>query len=795
MSSWTFPPLLLLSLAATFLTPCHSDDSSDTFSPLGAETTAMTTLEAAQSIISRITPSLSSNFTLSLSPPPSNSNKDYYEITTIDTYTIKIEANDGVSLASGYNHYLQNYLNSSISWTGDNLDSVVELESMPPVDDQGIHKSRFLPWSYYLNVCTHSYSTVWWDWTRWQREIDWMAMRGVNMPLMVTGQEYVWIRTFEQFGLSFEDLGDFFSGPAFLAWQRMGNIQGWAGPLPTDWIEVQFELGKKIFQYMRELGMKPVLPAFAGHVPEKFIELFPDADVIDSEPWADIIQPWCCAKFLEPTDPLYGDISEAFITNLIKYYGPNDHLYNGDQFNEIIPARVDPEYLKGVAMKTIASMKKADPEAIWVLQGWVFVFGGDATIWHEPQIRGYLSGVDNDSMIILDVWAEREPVWNRTKNYFGKPFIWCQLLNFGGQPGMGGDMEVTMNTPFETAALENNPMVGVGITMEGIFHNAVMFDLLLDQAWMTGPVKVQTWLEAFVRARYGSSNKHAHEAWDTLRKTVYSRNDRIWFHRIVRETSTAFHNGISEPDQVLPALRQLVRAGPELKDVATYRYDVVDLSRQYLSELFEVGHTIQVLAFESRYLYQIKYINDKAQGLLADLEDILASHEDFLLGTWLRDARKWAQTPEQGKLFTFNAINQITQWGPRKSILEDYAAKQWSGLIGDYYAQRWRLFGDYLQHVVECGEKYDQEVLNSAKYNFTWKWQDGELDYPTEPTGDTIEIANYLVAKYETFVWPGPDNERYKPSASSTSSKGSSASLQSLIGCLFAILCGITLIF
>jgi len=30
-------------------------------------------------------------------------------------------------------------------------------------------------WSYYQNVCTSSYSAWWWDWARWEREIDWMV--------------------------------------------------------------------------------------------------------------------------------------------------------------------------------------------------------------------------------------------------------------------------------------------------------------------------------------------------------------------------------------------------------------------------------------------------------------------------------------------------------------------------------------------------------------------------------------------------------------------------------------------
>ena len=71
---------------------------------------------------------------------------------------------------------------------------------------------------YYQNVCTFSYSSVWWNWTRWQREIDWMALNGINLPLAFTGQEAIWQRVYHKIGLTQQELDTFFAGPAFLAW-------------------------------------------------------------------------------------------------------------------------------------------------------------------------------------------------------------------------------------------------------------------------------------------------------------------------------------------------------------------------------------------------------------------------------------------------------------------------------------------------------------------------------------------------------------------------------------------------
>lgn len=45
-------------------------------------------------------------------------------------------------------------------------------------------KTRFVSpvkWRYYMNVCTVSYSSAFWSWDRWQQEIDWMALHGINL--------------------------------------------------------------------------------------------------------------------------------------------------------------------------------------------------------------------------------------------------------------------------------------------------------------------------------------------------------------------------------------------------------------------------------------------------------------------------------------------------------------------------------------------------------------------------------------------------------------------------------------
>lgn len=59
-----------------------------------------------------------------------------------------------------------------------------------------------MPWSYFMNVCTHSYSLVWYNWAQWEALIDWMALHGINNVLAMTGQEEMQYKVFTALGLN-----------------------------------------------------------------------------------------------------------------------------------------------------------------------------------------------------------------------------------------------------------------------------------------------------------------------------------------------------------------------------------------------------------------------------------------------------------------------------------------------------------------------------------------------------------------------------------------------------------------
>jgi alpha-N-acetylglucosaminidase len=68
-------------------------------------------------------------------------------------------------------------------------------------------------------------------------------------------------------------------------------------------------------------------------------------------------------------------------------------------------------------------------------------------------LQGLLSGVPRGRLILLDLYAEVFPIWLRTASFYGIPFIWCMLHNFGGNTGASyTDLEDLQTTHVSTSA-------------------------------------------------------------------------------------------------------------------------------------------------------------------------------------------------------------------------------------------------------------------------------------------------------------------------------------------------------
>lgn len=64
---------------------------------------------------------------------------------------------------------------------------------------------------------------------------------------------------------------------------------------------------------MRALGLTPVLPAFAGFVPEALVRERPSARITRSDKWCSFPDRFCCVHLLDPLEPLFQEVGSTFI--------------------------------------------------------------------------------------------------------------------------------------------------------------------------------------------------------------------------------------------------------------------------------------------------------------------------------------------------------------------------------------------------------------------------------------------------------------------------------------------------
>ncbi|EKC68111.1 alpha-N-acetylglucosaminidase, partial [human gut metagenome] len=152
-----------------------------------------------------------------------------------DAGKLCIAATSANAAAVGVNWYLNHYCGRSMSHMGDNLGPVDDL----PLPEAPVKVTTDLDYRYALNYCTFNYSMSFYTWEDWERELDWMALHGVNLMLVANGAEAVWQNTLRRLGYSEKRIASFLSGPAYNAWWLMGNLEGWGGPMPQSQIDAR----------------------------------------------------------------------------------------------------------------------------------------------------------------------------------------------------------------------------------------------------------------------------------------------------------------------------------------------------------------------------------------------------------------------------------------------------------------------------------------------------------------------------------------------------------------------------
>lgn len=672
---------------------------------------------------------------------PSAAGTDFFELDQKGDKVV-IRGNNYVSIATGLNWYLKYYAGVHLSWNG----MSAKLPAILPPVTKKERRETTLPYRYDLNYCTYSYSMPFWDWARWEQEIDWMALHGINLPLAVVGTEAVWYNVLDKLGYTRNEINEFISGPGFFAWWLMNNLEGWGGPNPDSWYTQQVVLQKKILKRMREYGIEPVLPGYCGMVPNNAKEKL-GLNVSDPGEWCGYRRP----AFLQPADPRFEEISALYYRELERLFGKANY-YSIDPFHEGgNTAGVD---LDAAGQAVMKAMKRANPKAVWVAQAWQA----------NPRPK-MIDNLNQGDLLVLDLTSECRPQWGdpasdwARKEGFGKHgWIYCMLLNFGGNVGLHGKMDNVIDNYYLAKAdpHANSTLKGVGMTPEGIENNPVMYELVMELPWRAERFTREQWLKGYVNARYGREDAAVQQAWAKLGSSIYNSPKKLvqqGTHESVfcaRPAETVYQasswsemKDYYQPKEVIEAARLMVSAADLYRGNNNFEYDLVDIVRQAIAEKGRLMQKAVTAAYRAGDKPLFELASQRFLQLILLQDELLGTRSEFRVGKWVSEARALGTTAEEKALYEWNARVQITTWGNRNAAerggLRDYAHKEWNGILKDFYYMRWKLYFDHLSQKLAGANPPAIDF-----YSVEEPWTQASNAYSAEPQGDCITTVKRI---------------------------------------------------
>ena len=699
-----------------------------------------------------------------------------------------IKGNTQLSVATGINWYLNHYAHINLTWNNLTTDLSAVTLPVPSQEEKHICNTTY---RYDFNTCTFSYSMAFWTWERWQQEIDWMALHGINAPLNLVGLDVVTRKVLRELGVSENDINAYIAGPGFIAWFAMNNLEGWGGTInandvtmngnPDWWYTRQEQLCRNMLQRMRELGMQPVIPGFSGQVPNCIVNYsingFSSGDVVNNGTWAG---GYTRPDILKPNTESYRTFAAVYYKHLHEVMGVSE-FYSIDPFHEgSLPSGVSNEtcypnimveldnYYNGVSQED-KTKNNVDEQPKWIIQQWQGV----------PQ-SGAFSAMSSygDRFIGLDLFADApgKAKWN-TDYYQGRPYIFCMLHNFGGRSGMHGRLESTMNDYFRALAKGNN-CKGIGATPEGTETNPILYDMLFELPWMdvNNRPTADEWLEEYAYSRYGVENYNALAALQNLKKSVWAcptdqqgTSEAVILARpnwTIGSVSSWSTSAIYwDTQDVLLAADQLSSISDLITTAdgtANYNYDFIDVVRQsmvdYAAQLLPLINAARNGGNNAEYtrLYQL-YLQ-----LMLDLDEMLSYDENFKLERWTSLARNIANevsgtTENDRRWLEWNARTQVTVWSKGDTDLHDYSNRCWAGLIKDFHYKRWKQFFE------NNGNAFSGGWFSGFEYPWTVDFTNYNYSTVTIPSDMTATakakqtFGNYfgrVVGKEKNYLFP-----------------------------------------
>lgn len=685
-------------------------------------------------LIKRNTPKIADNFVLKNIDSPDG--LDRYEIYAEDGKVV-LAGNGSLSLAMAYYRYLNQYCGIVIT-SGDYDISTTGTTPLPTEKIEFCSKQKIRART------SHEFFSLegnYWGFDRWEKEIDFMAMHGINTAYQPIGFDGVLANVLRAFGMDEKFCLEFSSGPAFLSRQLTGNIAGVNSVNSRDYLNRKIYIGKKITEREKELGITPVFPAALPSVPFSLRKKYIKMDIFKAPLWFNLPPIFFIKsenaffeifndKFLKMQRELLGETKSYFFEPL---YEVNQKGYNS--------------YLSSMGERLSEVLDEFDPDAVC----YTHLSAINKEFFKEINGRKFIFIKDSGDFSLLD----------------GKKYIVPIKGNIYGRTSVYGDIEKVCACPFE----KDGNALGTTLELDTFSQNPLYCAAALKAVSANEAFDSDEFTRDFAQKRYKTDAYT--EALLKVKKLCYVSDDSVGSIICARPTTVINHTApfdTMERKYDYKELFEIVKGMLESNErkIDTLREDIQSLLRQALSDFAYPVYKIATEFFRNKNVNNFEQASNLFLEICEDIDRLLKTREETNLSTHFEAAHSLGNSKEEKETLDINYLMLHTIWGPLEhSIIYDIAWAEWGGLVKDYYAKRWfmyfRSLAVYFDNPKKLKDNSRKQIFERNEYkgsyqlkrlaNFDMSFLE---DYVPKKEGigeeDVIEVAKELIEKYSEVI-------------------------------------------
>lgn len=685
-------------------------------------------------LIKRNTPKICDNFILKTID--SDKGYDCFEVYAEDG-KIVLAGNSKLSLAMAYYRYLNEYCGVVIT-NGDYDISTVGSAPLPKEKISFTVKQKIRARTSYESFALEG---NYWGFDRWEREIDFMAMHGINAALQPVGFDGVIFHFLNDMGVDESECLEFASGPAFLSRQLTGNIAGTHSVNSKEYLDRKIYIGKKIVERENELGISPILPAVIPTVPFNVRRWFRKMEIFKAPQWYNFPPIF----FIKADNAFFNVFNVRFLKKQQELLGETKSFFYEPLYD--VNPRGFSSHVAAIGQSVSEVLNEFDPEAVC----YTHLSAINADFFKDLSGKKFIFIKDKGDESILN----------------GKKYITAIRGNFYGRTAIYGDMSKVCGCPFS----KDEGSLGTAVELDTFRENPLYCAAVLKAATANEAFDSDEFTKDFAQKRY-KTDAYTDDLIK-LKNLCYTNDESVGSIICARPTTQIRHTAPYDTLEHKYDYKELFEIAKSIlendaRKVDTIRADVQQILRQSLSDFAAPVYKTATEFFKEKNVGNFEQASNLFLEICQDLDRLLKTREETNFSTRYEEAHSLGETKEEKEAIDINFLMLHTIWGPiGHTFLYDTAWAEWGGLIKDYYAQRWfmyfRSLAVYFENPKKLKDNSKKQPLERNDYKGSYQLKrlanfDNQFleDYVPRKDGigeeDVIDVAKELVEKYSEVI-------------------------------------------